>query len=58
MRLAPVCLLVVLLTACSGESDEPADSSPASSSSTPAYDEAAVRAGLADAFAGTNPTAA
>lgn len=56
MRLAPVCLLVVLLTACSGASDEPADSSSASSSATPAYDEAAVRAGLADAFAGTNPT--
>jgi len=55
MRLVPVCLLVALLTACSGESDEPADSSSPSSSS-PAYDEAAVRAGLADAFAGTNPT--
>ena len=55
MRLAPVCLLVIVLTACSGGSDEPADSSSPSSSS-PAYDEAAVRAGLADAFAGTNPT--
>ena len=56
MRLVPVCLLAVLLTACSGESDEPADSSSPSSSPTAAYDEAAVRAGLAEAFAGTSPT--
>lgn len=56
MRLAPVCLLVVLLTACSGGSDEPADSSSPSATSTAAFNEAAVRAGLASAFAGTNPT--
>ncbi len=56
MRLAPVCLLVVLLAACSGTSEEPADSSSPSSTSTAAFNEAAVRAGLADAFAGTNPT--
>jgi hypothetical protein len=56
MRLAPVCLLVVLLTACSGGSDEPADSSSPSPTSAADFDEAAVRAGLASAFAGTNPT--
>ena len=39
-----------------GPSVSNVSTSPASSSATPAYDEAAVRAGLADAFAGTNPT--
>lgn len=56
MRLAPVCLLVVLLAGCSGGSGESADEPSPGSGSTAAYDEAAVRAGLADAFAGSNPT--
>ena len=56
MRLTVVCLLAALLTACSGGSDEPADSTSPSASSTASYDEAAVRAGLAAAFAGTDPT--
>ncbi|WP_432478095.1 hypothetical protein [Nocardioides sp. GXQ0305] len=54
MRLAVVCLFVALLTACSGgSSDEPAEGS---SGTTAAYDEAEVRAGLAAAFAGSDPT--
>ena len=55
MRFAPVCLLVLLLTACSGGSEQAADST-AEGSSTAAYDEGAVRDGLATAFAGTSPT--
>jgi len=56
MRLAVVCLLVAGLTACSSSSDEPAGEAASSSGSSAAYDEDAVRQGLVDAFAGTDPT--
>lgn len=53
MRLVPVCLALLLLAACSGGS---ADDAPSSSGSATAFDQAAVRDGLAEAFAGSNPT--
>ena len=53
MRFGPVCVLVVALASgCStpeGEPDRPSEPSAA-------YDEGAVRDGLADLFAGSNPT--
>lgn len=56
MRLVPLALLLLLVTGCSGPSDDAADRPSASSGSSAPYDEAAVHDGLATEFAGTNPT--
>lgn len=58
MRSAVVCLLLVGLAACSSPSESGSGSSPGSSGDggSGAYDEDTVRTGLAEAFAGSNPT--
>jgi len=56
MRLTVVCLLVAGLTACSSGGEPSGEEPSTSSSASASYDEDAVRQGLADAFAGTDPT--
>ena len=56
MRLLVACLFLAGLTACSSGGQSSGEEPSPSAGSSAAYDEAAVRAGLAAAFAGADPT--